>query len=143
MDPLSATASVVAVIQISGTIFDLCRTYFISVKDARKDIQRLQNEITSLQDVLVSLLDLVDTPNAASLQIVKLAIREGGPVQQCQSELAALAERIDIGEKKGQMQQFGLRALKWPLSSKDIDKALLTIERHKASISLALASDQT
>jgi hypothetical protein len=41
MDGLSAAASVIAVLQISAQLFDLCRTYYLNVKDARKDTQRL------------------------------------------------------------------------------------------------------
>ena len=93
MDGLSAAATVLGVIQISSQIFDICRTYYINVKEARKDIERLRYEITSLQDVLVNALDLADSPNSGSLQSLKLICQEGGPMQQCQSELAGLATR--------------------------------------------------
>src|SRR5438045_8434035 len=143
MDGLSAVANVIAVIQISSLIFDLCRTYYINVKNARKYIQRLQNELIALQDILVCLVDLADDINAASLQTLKLLDQEGGPVKQCKSELEALAAMIDLGGKEGQMNWLGLRTLKWPLRGKDVDKALTAIERHKASFNLALSTDQT
>jgi ankyrin repeat domain-containing protein 50 len=101
MDGLSAAANNIAVIQISNLIFDLCRTYYINVKNARKDIKRLQNEPIALQDVLVCLVDLADDLSAASLQTLKLLDQEGGPVKQCKSELEALAAMIDFGEEKG------------------------------------------
>lgn len=143
MDGLSAAASVIAVIQVSSQVFDLCWTYYINVKDARKDIQRLRNEITALQDVLVNVADLIDDPNSSSLKALNSISQEGGPVQQCQSELLALVARLDPGEEKGRMRQFGIRALKWPFSSKEVDKVLDSIGRHKSSFTLALAADQT
>ena len=36
MDPLSGAASVIAMIQISGQILDLCQMYYSRVKDTRK-----------------------------------------------------------------------------------------------------------
>jgi hypothetical protein len=143
MDGLSIAASAIAIIQISSTIFDLCRTYYINVKGARKDIQRLQHELIAIQDVLVRLVDLSKEHNTASLRTLKLLEQEGGPLEQCQSELVALAARIGVGDEDGKMKSFGLRALRWPLNSKDVDKALNTIERHKASLGLALNTDQT
>jgi hypothetical protein len=143
MDGLSAASSVIAVIQISNQIFDLCRTYYLNVKDARKDIQRLRNEITALQDMLVSVADLADDPKSSSLKTLKLISKEDGPVKQCELELKALAAKLDPGEEKGRMRQFGLRALKWPFSAKDVDKMLAAIGRHKLTFALALTTDQT
>ena len=143
MDGLSAAASVIAVIQVSSQIFDLCRTYYINVKDAREDIQRLRDEITALQDVLVNVADLTDDPKSASLKALASISRKDGPLQVCQSELLALAARLDPGEERGRMRQFGMRALKWPFSSKEVDKILDSIGRHKSSFTLALAADQT
>jgi hypothetical protein len=62
---LSAAASVIAVVQICGQLFDICRTYSTSVKDVRKDITRLRDEITALESVLTSVADLEDTEVAA------------------------------------------------------------------------------
>jgi hypothetical protein len=143
MDGLSAAASVIAVIQISSQIFDLCRTYYTNVRDARKDIERLRTEITSLQDVLANVIDLTDDPNSSSLRTLNILNQEDGPVQQCQLELADLAAKLKPREDKSRMRQFGLRALKWPLTTKEVDKILVAIGKHKASFTLALTTDQT
>lgn len=141
MDGLSATASVAAVIQISGHVFDLCRTYYSGVKEARKDIQRLRDEVTSLQDVLTNVADLADAPSSAQLSILNLLNQVDGPVQQCRAQLTELAAKLEPGQGKNKMKQFGLRALKWPFSSKDVEKAVVAIGRHKATFALALAAD--
>jgi hypothetical protein len=141
MDGLSAAASVIAVIQISAQVFDLCRTYYLIVKDARKDIQRLQNEISSLQDILVNVVDLANAPQSTSLQTLNLLKRDDGPLNQCQLELKALLTKLDPGETTSKVK-LTLRSLKWPLQSKEIDKVLLAIGRYKASFVLALSTDQ-
>src|SRR4051812_11175285 len=124
MDGLSAAASVIAVIQISGGFFDLCRTYYLEARDARKDIKRLRDEVTTLQDVLTSVADLAEAPGSAKLLILGLLNQPDGPLQQCGTELEVLATKLEICQGKDKMKQFGLRALKWPFSRKDTDKAI-------------------
>jgi len=143
MDDLSAVASVIAVVQISSQVFDLCRTYYLEVKEARKDIQRLRDEVTLLQDVLASVADLADAPGPAKLSILSLLNQPNGPVQQCRTDLLRLAAELDSGQGNDRMRKIGLRALKWPFSSKDTDKAITAIGRHKATFHLALTADQT
>ena len=105
MDGLSAAASVIAVIQISGHVFDLCRTYYFEVRNARKDIQRLRDEVTSLQDVLTNVADLPDSPGSAKLSILGLN-QSDGPLQQCRTELTELATKLEAGQGKDKMKQF-------------------------------------
>jgi hypothetical protein len=143
MDGLSAAASVIAVVQITSQIFDLCRTYYINVRDARRDVERLRTEIISLQDVLANVVDLTDDSNSSSLRTLNILNQADGPIQQCQLELADLAAKLEPHEDKSRMRQFGLRALKWPLTAKEVDNILVAIGRHKASFTLALTTDQT
>lgn len=118
MDGLGAVSSVIAVIEISSQIFDLYRTYYVNVKDAKKDIQRLRNEVTALQDVFVNVADLADEPNPSSLRTLGLISQQDGPVQQCELELTTLPARLDPVEEKGSMRRFGMRAPKWPFRAK-------------------------
>ena len=143
MDVFNAAASIITVIQISGQLFDLCRTYYLEVKDARIDIQRLRSEAISLHDVLASVKDLADAPESAKLPILGLLNKPDGPVQQCMTELEGLTAKLELGQGKDRMKKFGSRALKWPFSSRDIDKAINAIGRHKATFNLALTADQT
>ena len=113
------------------------------MKSTRKDIQHLRNKVTSLHDILINIVDLADAPSSAKLTILGLLNQPGGPVQQCQRELIGLTAKLEPGQGKDKMKQFGLRALKWPFSSKDIDKAIKAIGRYKATFSLALTADQT
>jgi hypothetical protein len=141
MDGLSVAASIIAVIQISGQVIDLCHAYYSEVKDARTDIQRLRDEMTSLRDVLSKLCDLAKTPGSTELSIFGLLNQPDGPVQRCLTDSIALVVTLNPGQGKSKMRQFGLRALKWPFSNKDVDKAIAVIARYKATFSLALAAD--
>ena|SRR5271154_5187181 len=143
MDPLSAAASVIAVVQISAQVFSLCQTYYVEAKSAREDICRLRDEVTSLIDVLANIRDLADAPGSAKLSILELLNQPDGLIQQCRIELEGLATKLDTGQGKNNMRQFGLRALKWPFSRKEIDKTILAIGRHKEIFNLALTTDTT
>ncbi|MCJ1391258.1 hypothetical protein MMC18_004121 [Xylographa bjoerkii] len=97
MDPLSVAASIIAVIQISQQLFDLCQTYYKEVKNARKNIKRLRDEVTALSDILTQVSDLADEPGAdelATLDIIK------SPLQRCSRDLLSLAERLGPGHGK-------------------------------------------
>ncbi|KAE9371255.1 hypothetical protein N431DRAFT_376754 [Stipitochalara longipes BDJ] len=141
MDGLSAAASVIAVIQISAQVFDLCRTYYLNVKDARKDIQRLRNEVNSLQDILVNVADLAHAAQPSSLRTLSIVNQKDGPLEQCRVELTALLAKLDPGEGASKLA-LALRSLKWPLHSKEVDQVLLAIGRYKSSFILALSTDQ-
>ncbi|KAH6666209.1 hypothetical protein B0J14DRAFT_199342 [Halenospora varia] len=141
MDGLSGAASVIAVINISAKIFELCQTYVSEVKEARKDIQRLRNGVTALQDVMTDVKDLAEDSSSSRRSVFGHLNQRDGPVQQCERDLKLLVSQLDIGEGENKMRRLGLRALKWPFSSKDIDKRLQVINDHKASFALALTSD--
>jgi len=131
MDGVSAAASVVAIIQISGQVFALCQSYYSGVKSAREDIPRLRDEVTALQDVLTNIRDLADAPGSAKLSILGLLNQPDGLIQQCATELKGLKTKLDTG----------LRALRWPIHRKDIDKTILVIRRQKKIFNLALTAD--
>lgn len=141
MDGLSGAASVIAIIDISAKIFELCQTYVMAVKGARKDIQRLRDGVTSLQDVMTDVKDLEEDPSSSKRSVFSHLNQHNGPVQQCERDLRRLIAQLEVGDGENKMRQIGLRALKWPFSAKDIDKRLQIINDHKATFNLALTSD--
>lgn len=141
MDGLSGAACVIAVVDISAKIFSSCQRYAKGVKDARKDIQRLRDGVTSLQDVLTDIADLEQESDVSKRTVFARLTQHNGPVQQCEKELRSLLSQLDVGEGDDKMRQFGTRALKWPFSNKDVEKRLAEINTLKATFTLALTSD--
>lgn len=144
MDGVSAASSVIAAIQITQQIFTICHTYYWEVKNARRDIQLLSNEVASLKDVLTNLKDLGDSSTSAELSSLRLLNQPNGPLDRCRTDLEALIAQLEPGMRTGdsKMKQFELKALKWPFSSKDVHKVIAVIERNKTFFNLALSSDQ-
>lgn len=143
MDPFSATASAIAVIQIAEEVWTLLQNYTLAVKDARKDIQRLSAEVLALHGILERVEDLKNQPGSAQLKTLDLLANLGGPIAQCLGDLKDLASKLRPGHGPTAMNRAGWRALKWPFTSKDIDKKILFLERYKTTFTLALSTDNT
>lgn len=142
MDGLSGAASLIAVIEISAKIASLCFQYSAAVKDAKKDIERLQRKIVDLKNVLGGvnqLLDIDGRDKTGLSTVQKLA----GSLKDCSLGLEALKTRLDPGKSRTAMGRLGLRALKWPFTSKEVDKIIVDLERYEQIFVLALQVDQT
>jgi Fungal N-terminal domain of STAND proteins len=141
MDPLSGAASVIAVVELSSTVLDLCRNYISKVKKAKEDIQRLSSEVEAFSMVLVRLKGLVHGPEAAKLPTSGSLDQV---IQQCHDELEGLKEKLNpnLSNSQQKMKRFGLRALKWPLTRKEVDETIAALEKHKATLNTTLSLDQ-
>ena len=142
MESLDATASVVSIAQLTGKILSLSWEYYIEAKDAKEHIECLRTEVKSLQDVITEIGQL-DPSSSANLAVLGTLNQQDGPVQQCLISLTDLLMKLEKGQRKPSMRKFGLRPLKWPLSSKEANEAIMAIEQHKFLFMLALNVDQT
>ena len=142
MDGISAAASVIAVVQISRQIFQLCQTYYLEVKNAKNDTQRLRNEVMALRGVASSVNDLVATAESNKLPALEFLNQNHGLLQHYQLELGNLAVRLEKALGKDKMKRLGMKALKWPFDKKEADDAVAVIERCKTTFNLALGCDQ-
>jgi hypothetical protein len=123
MDPLSLTASLIAVLQISGSIISSLYVYHSSAKSAGKEAARMIDEVNSLRGVLEGLLRAVDedgTDNndapgagngngggATRLRTLQQLAAPGGELERCRAELEALQAQLgveawDLGGLKGE-----------------------------------------
>ncbi|KAB8237118.1 uncharacterized protein BDW43DRAFT_297519 [Aspergillus alliaceus] len=140
MEPLSGAASVIAVIQLTGTIIQICSTYIGKVKDAKEDIIRLQQSIKALAVVLEALNKLLHELKGSELSTSRKLLSD---VAYCSSTLTKLRERIDPDSTQKSRRRWTFHALKWPLKRTEVDKAVNDIMEYKTLFSLALEIDQT
>jgi hypothetical protein len=140
MEGLGGAASVITVIELSAKVASVCVQYSRGVKHAAEDIDRLQGEVKSLQDVLQNAKQLLDGSNGARLLASPSLSKE---IDGCGSDLIALDQRLNPGKSRKAMSRVGFRALKWPFESKAVHEIIDRLERRKQSISLALQIDQT
>ncbi|KAL4958631.1 uncharacterized protein BDV14DRAFT_186338 [Aspergillus stella-maris] len=140
MDGLSSAASVIAVIQLTGSLVELCGGYIQQVKHARDEILTLQRAIVGLQGTLQDLQSLVQTNNGNTLPTSSRLV---GNITDCLSDLRGLETRLDPGKRKKLMRKVGWRALKWPLKRTEVEEVIQNLERYKTSFLLSLQVDQS
>ena len=148
---MEAAASIIAFVQLASAVTNVTVKYYLQVKEARSDIKRLENEVNDLQSVLRKVVEVIgddaDSASAAQkLPALSLVLSKDGPLETCQRELSNVAARLEKaegGREKDSMRKFGIRALKWPFSSKEIQDTLTVLERCKATFNLALSADHS
>ncbi|KAF2194154.1 vegetative incompatibility protein HET-E-1 [Zopfia rhizophila CBS 207.26] len=140
MDGLSGAASVIAVIDISAKITSLCFQYSVAVQDAKKDIERLQRKVADIKGVLEKIQQLLDGRDKARLSTTH---ELSDSLKECFRELEELKAELGPGKIRKAMSRFGVRALKWPFTSKQVEKIVSCLERYEQTFALALQVDQT
>ena len=140
MDGLSAAANVIAVIDISTKVVTLCFQYSAAVKDAKNDIERIEKKVGDIKRVLESVKRLLDGPHKAQLFTTHGLFQS---LQQCLKEMESLKEDLEPGKTRKTMGRFGLRALKWPFTSKQVERIVSSMQSYEQTFTLALQIDQT
>jgi predicted RNase H-like nuclease (RuvC/YqgF family) len=139
-EALGVASSVIAIIDLSAKVFSLCLQYSREVKNVKDDIERLREEVATFKATTEQLQTLVEGPRGKELkasQQLKFAIEDG-----C-SRLEKLEQQLQPSTGRKAMNRFGMRALKWPFESKDVEVTIQNLERCRANVSLALNIDQT
>ncbi|KAH6627042.1 hypothetical protein B0J18DRAFT_157987 [Chaetomium sp. MPI-SDFR-AT-0129] len=144
MEAVSAAANIIAVLQLVERITLLCSRYVKAVKGAKSDIERLQRELEGLRHVLNGTHQLVQGPSGARLETSQLLMPA---LQRCFTELDglgnALEEPLTSGKRGRLLTRFGLRDLKWPFQSAQIDRTVESLTKFRDTFSAALNLDQT
>lgn len=126
MDPLSVTASIIVVIQISGKVVSICYDYRRAIENAAEDAIKIIREIKSLQDVLERLLQLAERDEAK--KIPRLASLQGltqleGTLTLCRSELSSLKVKLEAPQGIKKL----LKIMQLPLTEKEVKTTLDSI----------------
>ena len=137
MDPLSVTASVIAILQLTNSVLG----YLNDVKNAPKECRQCTIEASNLQSLLTNLRYRLEQAQAQPEDPWYTAVRalnvENGPLDQYKQALEQLRTKVDVSD--------GIKKLKkrliWKFSKAEVEEILGRIERLKHLISLALGGD--
>jgi Fungal N-terminal domain of STAND proteins len=140
MNGLSGAANVIAVVDISAKIASLCFQYSVAVKNAKEDIGRLQRKVNDIKDVLGEVQQLLDGRDKTRLSTTNKLLDS---LKECFLQLEELKTQLEPGKTRKAMSRFGVRALKWPFTSTEVEKIIASLERYEQTFSLALQTDQT
>ncbi|KAL8959103.1 MAG: hypothetical protein Q9193_003975 [Seirophora villosa] len=128
----------IAIGQLSTKVLSIIWKYYSDVKDAKSSITFLANEIKDFSNVLQSFIGLLQRsskiPFSATLETTST---------QALTDIQTLKDKLEPGTGDKAMKRFGKRALKWPLTKKEVGEWVERFERFKATLNLALNTDQT
>ncbi|KAL9113166.1 MAG: hypothetical protein Q9227_002778 [Pyrenula ochraceoflavens] len=135
-DPLSITASLIAILQLSKTV----GRYLYGVRQASEESRKLLVEVTTISGLIYHLKsldkDLGINRGEWSYTAQSLAL-PGGPLDQLKDALYSLSTRLPQGD------QFRTRqALAWPFRKSEVKDTIERISRIKTYLILALQNDQ-
>lgn len=135
MDPLSVTASIIAVLQLSAKVL----SYLNDVKDASNDRADCAVEASSLYSLLLNLRFRLEGGDASQpwyVAVRALAV-ENGPLDQFKQALETLQVRMTDG---GRLKKAG-EALMWKFKKEEVAGILARMERLKTLVEIALQMD--
>lgn len=136
---MDAAASVIAVVQITERVLTLCYKYAKAVKHGPGHIKRLQEELQSLYSILEGAKPLLEGPHKEKLATSQL-LKDS--LAGCRTEIDSLKAKLST--KSGGMHRHPLnrRRLKWPLESREVDKTILALHKHRDNLNTSLTIDQ-
>jgi hypothetical protein len=135
MDPLSITASIIAVLQLTSEVIK----YLDDAKDAPKERAQLVTEASNLYGLLMSLKYRLDDgrSNKPWYNTIKLLALPGGPLDQYTAVLEKLRSKVVITNRAKKV----MHALFWKFNKSEVDSMLLRMERLKTLIQVGLEMD--
>ena len=141
MDPLGTAASILAVIKVASTV----AKYITSAAGATKARKKLRDEVRACQYVLQELLDESSDVDAGESwrETLNALDSPGSPLSRISVALHTIEAKLQPNRSRGEnvKSSLGLSRLTWPFSEKDIQQILVTVEREKSLLMLALEND--
>ena len=139
MAEIGLAASVIAVIDLSAKVASWCSEYYDNVKNAKDDIERLQGQTQRLKETLEYVQSLCDSPNGAKLHASQ-HLRDG--VKDCEIYLTQLGGKLAPRTRQKAMSRYGIRALRWPFRSNEVEGIIEKLSKCRDNISFHLQVDQ-
>lgn len=91
MDPLSFSASLIAIVGLAGEVAKTCKSYIDGVKNHPREIRLIYIEVTSLASILDGLTVLHEDTN-----ILRQLKRQDGPIQGWQETIRELSDLVHL-----------------------------------------------
>ncbi|KAL8922168.1 MAG: hypothetical protein Q9208_005363 [Pyrenodesmia sp. 3 TL-2023] len=135
MEPISLTASIITIIQLTGTVVN----YLNDVKDAPKERDRCAIEASYLFNLLNNLKYRLEETgeNRPWYTSVRALAVIGGPFDQYKSALEQLQSKVKFGSGITKVGNI----LAWNFSKKEINVILSRMDRLKTLVQIALEMD--
>jgi hypothetical protein len=148
MDPLSITASIIAIVGLADKIISSCRSYLSTIRDAPSDLRSILIEVSSVKSV-------AENPEFPAIQgadgdlsrILQDLNGPDGPIHGCRAALMKLEKRFppttmrSSTDAKRKVTDISLAQLAWPFQRHHAVELLDQISRYRNVISLSMICD--
>ncbi|RMJ16674.1 hypothetical protein CDV36_003668 [Fusarium kuroshium] len=143
MDPLSITTAVVASLQVASSILSHCYSVRTEMRKIPGTLIQIIDEVRTLRNLMETVESIVDKKSDRP----GISEDTDDPIKPviatCLSELQAVERRIrpqDIEELLGSRRKAFLQTLTWRLKGDEAKESILSLQRCKASLNLAISS---
>ncbi|KAI9893687.1 MAG: hypothetical protein M1814_005903 [Vezdaea aestivalis] len=144
MEPLSAAASIVTLVQITAQLAAACRKYYKGVTNAHRDMQQLISELTIFSDALVDLQELYQNLGNSPTGISNNLSGIDKVINSCKLDLQDLNSQLQVAQQTAgatSSRKTVISKWKWPFKESDVFKIIARLERYKGSLALGLHTD--
>lgn len=154
MDPLSITASAIAILQVTTQITTTARGFYKDARNAPREIRELLEELKSFSAVLESLKTINEKSKEASVNNVGIAraggsslcasdrlpaisnmLRPDAPLSTCHSEMLQFQKKLTKNGSKIK------KALKWPFQKAETYAVIGRLRNLQSVLDTAIATD--
>ncbi|KAH7323578.1 hypothetical protein BKA65DRAFT_71178 [Rhexocercosporidium sp. MPI-PUGE-AT-0058] len=152
MDPLSITASIIAVSQAANAIVAICYDFRAAMKDAPTALSRITSSVNDLRMVLSRLeqfsnnIELGSTgTEAAEYSALRELCGNGGGLKQCLDDLISLEDKLvpaSWAGETGSRRRALIQSVGWHFKEKDVEKTMRILDGHKSTLQMAILVDQ-
>ena len=137
MAEIAAAATIIQLIQFSGTVLSSCYDYIRKAKNAPGDIQNVINDISGLEGILKRLQSLTSDPEDERHALLKSLEGPNGAFQASSQALKELQKRLKPLTEASNAR----RRLMWPLEQSKIAEILNKLGEQKQIFLFALVGD--
>ncbi|CAH0058448.1 unnamed protein product [Clonostachys solani] len=140
-EALGLAVNCLTVIDLTVKVASKLYDYGKDAANARDDINRLRDKVLSLDKIARSVQALLDRQgDSSNIPTIEL-LRQG--VFGTEEKLQQLFDALDIRGARRPMRMLGIRSLKWPFNSQDVEKILSDLQGCFQMLSQSLQVDQT
>ena len=141
MEVVAASASLIAVIQVTASVIRVSSEYIRGVKGSTKAAERLRNELKDFRSILEKVEEQAETERANGGEIAEMKFLSSIHTSfvDCNQLLVNVEKRLDTSSAVVKYR----KALTWPFREKEIEKCISSLHNFKGTFQLALSLDST
>ncbi|KAG8156758.1 hypothetical protein KVR01_013363 [Diaporthe batatas] len=142
-EALGLASSIVALVQLSASVYSATSKFCREAKDAKSKINALATQIRNLSGVLQSLSLLASAPLFDDFGVSGTDFRNTY-IESCHSTLHKIKRKLEKAEwdiETGGNRKLITRSLKWPFSSQETNELVAELSQHQNVLQLALSAD--